>query len=53
MKELAKLRKPVDDFFDNVTVNCQDKDVRKNRLHLLSQLRQFLNNVANFSKIEG
>ncbi|MDA0781452.1 MAG: glycine--tRNA ligase subunit beta [Rickettsiales bacterium] len=53
MKELAKLRKPVDEFFDNVTVNCEDKDIRKNRLYLLSQLREFLNNVANFSKIEG
>ena len=53
MKELAKLRKPVDEFFDNVTVNCDDREVRKNRLHLLSQLREFLNKIANFSKIEG
>jgi glycyl-tRNA synthetase beta chain len=53
MKELAKLRKPIDEFFENVTVNCKDKETRKNRLYLLSQFREFLNKVANFSKIEG
>jgi glycyl-tRNA synthetase beta chain len=53
MQELAKLRKPVDDFFENVTVNCDNILLRKNRLNLLSQLREFLNKVANFSKIES
>lgn len=53
MAELAKFRKPVDDFFENVTVNCDKDNVRKNRLLLLSQLRFSLNKVANFSKIES
>jgi glycyl-tRNA synthetase beta chain len=53
MKELVKLRHPVDTFFDKVTVNCDDAAVRKNRLLLLSQFRESLNKVANFSKIEG
>jgi len=53
MQELAKLRKPVDAFFENVKVNCEDSGLRKNRLLLLAQFREFLNNVANFSKIEG
>ena len=53
MQELAKLRKPVDDFFENVTVNSDNILLRRNRLNLLSQLREFLNKVANFSKIEG
>jgi len=53
MQELAKLRMPVDDFFENVQVNCEDLSLRKNRLLLLAQFREFLDNVANFSKIEG
>lgn len=53
MQELAKLRKPVDDFFDNVKVNNEDAALRKNRLLILAQFREFLNDVANFSKIEG
>lgn len=53
MHELAKLRKPVDEFFDSVKVNDEDAHLRKNRLLLLAQFREFLNNVANFSKIEG
>ena len=29
MIDLALLRKPVDNFFDNVTVNCDDADLRR------------------------
>ncbi len=53
MAALANLRKPVDDFFDRVTVNCDEPDVRANRLRLLSRIRAALNRVADFSKIEG
>jgi glycyl-tRNA synthetase beta chain len=53
MKTLAKLRKPVDSFFDKVIVNDKDKAVRENRLLLLSTLREFVNRVANFGEIEG
>ncbi len=53
MKEMAHLRAPVDTFFDNVTVNCEDKKVRANRLRLLSQFRKTLGEIADFSKIEG
>ena len=53
MTELAKLRKPVDEFFDNVTVNCDDANLRRNRLMLLSQIRATLDSVADFSQIEG
>ncbi len=53
MKELARLRQPLDRFFDKVIVNSDDEAVRKNRLLLLSQFRAFLNQVANFSVIEG
>jgi len=53
MAALAKLRGPVDAFFDKVTVNAEDKDLRANRLRLLTQIRTTLNAVADFSKIEG
>jgi glycyl-tRNA synthetase beta chain len=53
MSELARLRRPVDDFFDKVTVNCDEPVLRENRLRLLSRIRATLNQVADFSQIEG
>jgi glycyl-tRNA synthetase beta chain len=50
---LAKLRPPVDAFFDTVTVNCEDAHLRVNRLRLLAQIRSALGGVADFSHIEG
>ncbi len=53
MTALASLRRPVDEFFDRVTVNTGDAGVRENRLRLLSEIRSTLNRVADFSQIEG
>ena len=53
MRALSKLRGPVDAFFDKVTVNSDVADVRVNRLKILSQIRDALGRVADFSKIEG
>ena len=53
MMFMAELRAPVDAFFDNVTVNCEDPALRRNRLLMLSQIRSTLDRVADFSKIEG
>jgi glycyl-tRNA synthetase beta chain len=53
MRALAELRAPVDAFFDKVTVNADDPALRKNRLHLLSQIRAATLNVADFTKIAG
>jgi glycyl-tRNA synthetase beta chain len=53
MAALAKLRRPVDVFFDNVTVNCDEADLRANRLRLLARIGTTLGRVADFSKIEG
>jgi glycyl-tRNA synthetase beta chain len=50
---MAKLRKPVDAFFDNVTVNVDDAKLRTNRLRLLNRIRATTHTVADFSKIEG
>ncbi len=53
MTALASLRKPVDSFFDKVTVNADDPELRANRLRLLGRIRVTLDRVADFSKIEG
>ena len=53
MAVLAKLRAPVDRFFDKVTVNAEDKVLRENRLKLLSQIVDTAHQVADFSKVEG
>ena len=53
MAELAKLRPPLDAFFDSVTVNCDNELLRANRLALLGQIRAALDTVAEFSQIEG
>jgi glycyl-tRNA synthetase beta chain len=49
----AALRKPVDAFFDKVTVNADDPALRANRLRLLSTIRNLLDQLADLSKIEG
>jgi glycyl-tRNA synthetase beta chain len=53
MTALAKLRPAVDAFFDKVTVNAADPEIRANRLKLLNQLRRATLAVADFSKIAG
>jgi glycyl-tRNA synthetase beta chain len=53
MRSLAKLREPVDHFFDKVTVNAENADLRLNRLRLLCELRHTMNAVADFDKVSG
>jgi glycyl-tRNA synthetase beta chain len=53
MASLASLRRWVDEFFDKVTVNTDDAKLRDNRLRLLSRIRAVMNQVADFSQIEG
>ena len=53
METLATLRRPVDAFFDNVTVNCDDGERRANRLRLLNAIVSAMGGVADFSVIEG
>jgi glycyl-tRNA synthetase beta chain len=53
MSALASLRKPIDEFFDYVTVNDRDSAKRERRLNLLMRFRDAVNRVADFSKIEG
>jgi glycyl-tRNA synthetase beta chain len=53
MEALASLRKPIDAFFDNVTVNVEDPGARADRLDLLMRFRDAVHRVADFSKIEA
>jgi len=53
MRALAALRPAVDAFFDKVTVNAEDAEMRENRLRLLNAIREATRTVADFSRIEG
>ncbi|PWL19151.1 glycine--tRNA ligase subunit beta [Falsochrobactrum shanghaiense] len=53
MLALARLRGPVDSFFEQVLVNDEDENIRANRLALLAQIREATGKVADFSKIAG
>jgi glycyl-tRNA synthetase beta chain len=53
MSALAALRKPLDNFFNDVTVNDPDPDLRRNRLKLLNGVCRCLERVTDFSKIEA
>lgn len=53
MASLARLRKPVDAFFDKVTVNSDEPALRANRLRLLAEIGGVMGDVADFAKIEG
>ncbi len=51
MQELSGLYARVNDFFEHVTVNCENHHMRKNRLFLLSRFREILHKIADFGVI--
>lgn len=53
MTALARLRAPVDHFFDDVLVNSDIPAERENRLKLLGQVRDVMGQVADFGQIAG
>jgi len=53
MTALARLRAPVDAFFDKVMVNSEVAAERENRLKLLGQVRAVMGRVADFGMIGG
>ncbi|CUI88160.1 glycine--tRNA ligase subunit beta [Cognatishimia activa] len=53
MAGLAGLRAPIDGFFEAVQVNSDDEILRRNRLNLLSRIRQLCASVADLTKVEG
>jgi glycyl-tRNA synthetase beta chain len=53
MAALARLRAPVDAFFEAVLVNSDNADERAGRLRLLSQVKDAMGRVADFSEVSG
>jgi glycyl-tRNA synthetase beta chain len=53
LRDLLRLRPPLNAFFDAVTVNHPEPLLRANRLKLLNAVVSLMNSVADFSKIEG
>jgi len=51
LKEMARLRPPVDAFFDSVMVMDKDEKIKFNRLSLLSEISATFHKIADFSKI--
>ena len=50
---LAELKPMTDSFFDNVKVNDDNQQVRKNRLELLTLLCKTFEKFTDFSKLDG
>ncbi|MDT1063515.1 glycine--tRNA ligase subunit beta [Paracoccus sp. CPCC 101403] len=53
MQGIATLRAPIDAFFEAVQINTDNQIVRRNRLNLLSRIREAGRLVADFGRIEG
>ena len=53
LKVLAEAKPTTDNFFDNVIVNDENLDIKKNRLELLQMFCKTYNNFMDFSKVEG
>ena len=50
---LSGAKNVTNSFFDNVIVNDENPDIKKNRLELLQMFCKTYNNFIDFSKIEG
>ncbi|NAZ35785.1 glycine--tRNA ligase subunit beta [Rubellimicrobium sp. CFH 75288] len=50
---LARLRGPLDGFFEAVQVNTDNAVIRRNRLNLLSRIRALALGLADLGRIEG
>ena len=52
LSELASLKAPIDNFFDNVMVMADDEKVKINRLTLLNQIRNSFYDIADISVLQ-
>jgi glycyl-tRNA synthetase beta chain len=50
---LSETKQFTDNFFDNVIVNDENKDIKNNRLELLKMFCNTFDSFINFSKLEG
>ncbi len=53
LRILSQLRVPIDNFFECVKINCDNKRLKENRLKLLSRVGTVMGTVADFAKIKG
>jgi len=53
LKILSEAKPTTDNFFDNVIVNDENLEIKKNRLELLQMFCKTYNNFIDFSKVEG
>jgi len=53
LTSLAELRDPVDNFFDEVMVMCEDEAIKLNRLALLKRLNNLFISTADISKLQA
>jgi glycyl-tRNA synthetase beta chain len=51
LQTIARLREPVDAFFDGVMVMAEDDSIKANRLALLTQVAALFANIADFTRI--
>ena len=51
LRDLSVLRKPVDDFFDNVMVMTDNEVIRNNRIALLSKMSELFMRAADLSRL--
>jgi len=50
---LSSAKKTTDNFFENVVVNVENENMKKNRLELLEMFCNTFDNFIDFSRIEG
>ena len=50
---LSSAKKTTDNFFENVVVNDENENIKKNRLELLEMFCNTFDNFIDFSKVEG
>ncbi len=53
LKILSDAKLTTDNFFNNVIVNDENSDIKKNRLELLQMFCKTYNSFIDFSKVEG
>ena len=53
LKILSEAKAITDIFFENVIVNDENSDIKKNRLELLQMFCKTYNSFIDFSKVEG
>ena len=52
LSDVSILAEPINDFFENIIVNDEDKNIRANRFFLLSSVIDLTSNIFDISKIE-